>query len=72
MGASKSYKNAVRWGGKTSSRGKESAYTKGPAARMEGTHMSGGSDALRKGSKSGGSKSKTISGPSKRGPSASY
>lgn len=71
MGASKTYKQSVRWGGAHSNRGKERPYTSKPIAKMEGTHMSGENDGLRKGAKSGAGKSGSFMGPKKRSPSAS-
>jgi len=72
MGASKTFKQSVRWAGNHSNRGKESGYTKTPIARMEGTHESGGA-GLRKGAKGGAGKSKSISGPQRhKAKSASY
>jgi hypothetical protein len=71
MGASKTYKSGVRWGGKHSNRGAERPYTSKPIAKMEGTHMSGENDGLRKGNKGGAGKSGSISGPKKRSASAS-
>jgi len=66
MGMSKTYKGSPGWQGNNTGRGKESKYTSHPVAKMEGTHMSGEGEHGRKGSKGGGNKSRTISGP-KRG-----
>ena len=66
MGASKTYTNSIRWGGKVSNRGSEQKYTSTPAARVEGTLMSGEDDYGRKGSKGGGNASRTIAGPKRR------
>jgi hypothetical protein len=64
MGASKTYKGSPGWAKNHSNRGKESKYTSHPVAKMEGTHMSG-ETKLRQGSKGGGNKSRTISGPAR-------
>ncbi len=59
MGNSKTYRGAPGWTGQNDNKGKESAYSSHPAAKSEGTHMSGDGDFMkaRKGSRAGSGKS---------------
>lgn len=68
MGNSKNYLGKPQWASNNTARGKESGYTSKPAARMEGTHMSGeiGGGSARKGAKAQAGKSSVISGPKNR------
>ena len=68
MGASKTFKQAVRWQGNNTARGKEQPYTKTPIVRFEGSFMN--SETTR-GPTKGGGKSGKISGPKQRKPADS-
>lgn len=62
MGASKTFRQGPGWQGVNTNRGAEKSYSKGAIVRAEGTHMSGG-EGGRKGAKSQGAKSKSVTGP---------
>lgn len=69
MGKSKSYRGAPGWEGQNTNTGKESKYSSAPAAKFEGTVMSGDGDftKARSGTKAGADKSSTRRAPVSKG-----
>ena len=59
MGKSRTYRGAPGWEAQNDNKGKESPYSSAPAARFEGTTMSGDGDFMkaRKGTSAGKNKS---------------
>lgn len=69
MGNSKTYRGAPNWQGQNDNKGKESGYSSHPAAKSEGTHMSGDGDFMKanKGTKAGSGKSSSGRSPTSKG-----